>query len=350
MLIERWFHKAHAIVAVSLTIALGGSVLAGCDWLGKGQKDSAVNEKQKIKIAQVGDFFLYAPLYVAIDAGFFEKNGLDVSLISTGGDEKTWAAVISGQASFGVADPTFVAVSGEKGQPGKVISSIVNGVPFWGVALNPAVKVEKDQDLAKYSVATFPAPSTAFTLQEDMFQDAHLKPNIKQGAFGTLLGILRAKKADIALELEPNVSQAVAKDGAKIVYSFAKRYGDFAITGLTASPKLLKENPILAEKVVCSIQMSLEFIHKNKDKSLDILAKRFPEIDRNVAASAFSRVVDEDIVPESTVIEKTAWDKAIKLRTEVGDVKNPQSIETYVDNSFAQKAKNSCHYNTSTKP
>jgi NitT/TauT family transport system substrate-binding protein len=78
---------------------------------------------QKITIAQAGDFFLYAPLYVASDAGLFSKNGLEVRLISTGGDEKTWAAVISGDAQFGVADPTFVAISATRGQPGRVIAT-----------------------------------------------------------------------------------------------------------------------------------------------------------------------------------------------------------------------------------
>ncbi|TRT80505.1 MAG: hypothetical protein EWV64_03390, partial [Microcystis flos-aquae Ma_QC_C_20070823_S18] len=33
---------------------------------------------QKITIAQFGDVFIYAPLYIAIDAGFFQKQGLDV--------------------------------------------------------------------------------------------------------------------------------------------------------------------------------------------------------------------------------------------------------------------------------
>ena len=90
---------------------------------------------RKITIAQYGDVFLYAPIYIAKEAGFFAKRGLDVSLVSTGGDDKTWAAVISGSASFGVADPTFVAISELRGQPGRVIASIVNGVPFWGITL-----------------------------------------------------------------------------------------------------------------------------------------------------------------------------------------------------------------------
>src|SRR5690554_5051212 len=70
---------------------------------------------KNVTIAQTNDFFLYAPVYIAIDAGIFKSHGLNVNLVSTGGDEKTWAAVISGDASFGVADPTFVAISSERG-------------------------------------------------------------------------------------------------------------------------------------------------------------------------------------------------------------------------------------------
>jgi ABC-type nitrate/sulfonate/bicarbonate transport system substrate-binding protein len=37
---------------------------------------TSASGKSKITIAQVGDFFLYAPVYVAQDAGFFQKQGL----------------------------------------------------------------------------------------------------------------------------------------------------------------------------------------------------------------------------------------------------------------------------------
>ena len=72
------------------------------------------------------------PLYLAEGKGFFKDQGLSVTITSTGGDDKTFAAVISGDVHFGIADPTFVAIARAKGQPGKVIASIVNGVPFWG--------------------------------------------------------------------------------------------------------------------------------------------------------------------------------------------------------------------------
>src|SRR5688572_15824290 len=59
---------------------------------------------EKVTVAQFGDFFLYLPLYVAKDKGFFAQQGLDVGIVNTGGDDKTFAAVMSGDAQFGVAD------------------------------------------------------------------------------------------------------------------------------------------------------------------------------------------------------------------------------------------------------
>jgi NitT/TauT family transport system substrate-binding protein len=298
---------------------------------------------QRLTIAQAGDFFLYAPLYIAIDAGFFNTQGLKVSIVSTGGDDKTFAAVVSGDVQFGIADPTFVAVSESRGAPGKVIASIVNGVPFWGITENPNIpKITRPSELDSYSVGTFPSPSTAFTLQRKMFLDGGLTPNIRQGAFGTLLAMLRSRQADIVLELEPNVSQAITK-GARIVYSLGNFYGDFAITGLTTTPDLLKKKPELAQKVVCALQMALDFTRTNPEETLEILSKRFPEIDKTVAKNALARVISDKIIPENLVTSEQAWSKAIELRTEIGDIKNPKSMGVYVDNSYAEWAQTNCH-------
>ncbi|WP_321471516.1 ABC transporter substrate-binding protein [uncultured Paludibaculum sp.] len=329
--------KAKVIVAIA---ALTFLVALFSWWSARRDR---VGTLRSITIAQYGDVFLYAPLYIAKDAGFFARKGLDVSLVSTGGDEKTWAAVISGSASFGVADPTFVAISDSRGQPGRVIASIVNGVPFWGVTLRQDIKpFSGPRDLDSHTVATFPAPSTAYTLQRKMFMQAGLKPMIREGAFGTLLTMLRAGQADIALELEPNVSQA-EPEGARIVYSMPEVYGDFAITGLTATPESLARDPELARSVVCGLQMALDYAHRQPEASLQILTKRFPEIKPAIAKSAFTRLLATGIVPKSVVVQSTAWEKAIGLRVEVGDLTAAKSLASYVDNTFSDGAMKSCH-------
>jgi NitT/TauT family transport system substrate-binding protein len=326
----------YLIILCLLTVfAIGGFLF----YKNQYQQNSTNNKLTKIKVAQFADVFLYMPLYIAKDKGFFEKQGLDVDIVSTGGDDKTYAAVISGDAQFGIADPTFVAIARSKGQGGQVIASIVNGVPFWGVTKKKEIPEIKDPKMLKdYSVATFPAPSTAYVLQEEMFEDGGLKPNIKQAAFGTLLTQLETGQADIALELEPNVSTAV-NQGARIVYSMPERYGDFAITGVSVSEEMIQKNPEEVQRFVNAIEMALVFARENPTEAIEIASKRFPSLDKEVVAQALKRMIDTNTLPKTTVISQEAWDKAIDLRIDSGDLKATiEEARKTLNNSFSQKS------------
>jgi NitT/TauT family transport system substrate-binding protein len=320
-----------AIVAVAALILYNNSHAA----IAPPAAATAQTPPTRITIAQAGDFYLYAPLYVAKDKGFFAKRGLDVSIVSTGGDDKTWAAVISESAQFGIADPTFIAIASQRGQPGKIIATIVNGVPFWGIAKSPKIAaISQPSGLNHYTVATFPSPSTAYTLQKQMFERAGLQPKIREGAFGTLLALVQANQADIALELEPNVSQQL-ENGYHIVYSMADVYGDFTITGLTTTPRYIQAHKSIVQAVVSALAESLTFIHSQPDECADLLARRFPEVKRTVAVAALRRVLAAGIIPSTPVVAETAWRKALKLRIDSGDLKPPTEPMSYVDNSFA---------------
>ncbi|MFA6161195.1 MAG: ABC transporter substrate-binding protein [Patescibacteria group bacterium] len=316
-------------------------ILVGIVTISARQPKATDNGLQRIKVAEFGELFLYAPMYVAQEKGFFKEQGLDVEIFPTGGDEKTFAALLSNEAQFGVADPTFVAISGEKGQPGKIIAPIVQGVPFWGVAkAQRDVQIKQPSDLGSYKVATFPSPSTAYTLQKNMFVSGGLKPNIQETAFGSLLAALAADKVDIALELEPNVSLAV-KNGDKIAYRLADYYPQFALTGLSVLPDYLGKHPDVAQKMVNALGKSFAFIRENPEETAKILHKRFPEVDEDVALSAVKNLVDANVFPKQTVLEKAGWDAAIQLRRDVGDLKGDAPYEKYVVTDFAQKYESS---------
>lgn len=286
----------------------------------------------EITIAQAGDFYLYAPLYIAADKGYFKTNGIAVRIVSTGGDEKTWAAVLGGSAQFGVADPTFIAVASQRGKPGVIVGTIVNGVPFWGITKDASTpEIKTPADLKGHTVATFPAPSTAYTLQKLMFEKAGLEPSIRQSAFGTLLSVLEAKQADIALELEPNVSQALTK-GYRVLYSLADVYGDFTITGITCTPEYLDKHRDVVAGVVGALGEAMAFIHSQPDAAAEILATRFPEVDPSVAKSALKRVLDSGVIPQSPVVNRDAWLKALQLRVDAGDLAKPVDPMVFIRN------------------
>ena len=74
-------------------------------------------KKENITLAEVAHTVLYAPLYVAIENGYFIDNSLDIELILTSGADKVSSALLSGDADIGLcgAEATiYVYNGGEK--------------------------------------------------------------------------------------------------------------------------------------------------------------------------------------------------------------------------------------------
>lgn len=304
-----------------------------------GTPSTSAGSLKPVTIAQFGHIFLYLPLYVALDNGYFKDEGLDVKLVSTGGDEKTFTAVSTGNAQFGVADPTFAAIARERGQGGKVVASVVNGVPFWGVAFKESIKpVSKVEDVAGLRIATFPAPSTSYTVMKKVLQNNGKPVNAKivQGtATGGIVAMVKADQADIAMELEPTASIAVG-NGAHVVWSLQKQFGDFAITGLTVSDGYVGKEPETIRKVVHCLDKAMQYIRSDYEGTIAVAKKEFPEIDEKVLRAALTRMLDEGTIPKSTLMTRDAWDKAIALRKETGDIKTGGDFAANVDMSFTK--------------
>ena len=65
---------------------------------------TALAADKKVTISQAFQSMLYLPLYVAIDGGFFTKEGLDVTKQTAGSPSAALSAVLSGSADFSSRD------------------------------------------------------------------------------------------------------------------------------------------------------------------------------------------------------------------------------------------------------
>ena len=82
-------------VAVVLTVtALPMTVFAS-------KKDKEEEKLSKVTLNEVAHSVFYAPQYVAIEKGYFEEEGLNLTLVTGFGADKTMTAVISGEADIG---------------------------------------------------------------------------------------------------------------------------------------------------------------------------------------------------------------------------------------------------------
>ncbi len=328
--------KAFSIgVTICICIALSTSILLTACSGSDSKGDSAASKS--VTIAQFGHVFLYMPLYVAMRKGYFAKNGLDVKLVSTGGDEKTFTAVSTGNAQFGVADPTFAAIARERGQGGKVVASVVSGTPFWVISYSNKFGYSTNSNvLGGARVATYSAPSTSYAVMKQLLQNNGnaIPATIVQGAFGTLLPMLKADKADLAMEIEPVVSTAI-ENGAHVVYE--PKVGEFAFTGLTVSDAYCKEHPEKIQAAVNALDQAMQYIHNDPVGAAAVAHEEFPECSALVIKVALDRLRASKTVPLSPMLNLEAWTNAINLRREIGDIEGPGSYDDNVDMSFVKK-------------
>lgn len=328
------------VLLASLSILL--FVLSACNSCNEKPKTTEIT---KVTVAQWGQekYLIYLPFYIAQEKGFFKDEGLEVTVKFSGNDDQVFATVLKGEAQFGIGDPVFTAISREKGAKGKVVASIVDGVAIWGVTNKDNItQIDKPSDLAGLRVGTFPDPSTNYALMKKTILkggDALKNTKIVQAPIGSQLALLESENngADIAMDLEPGTSIAVSK-GYRVVYSSPKFYGRFAFTGLTATEEYINSNKEIVQKFVNAIEKALQFCHTDETGATEIAAKLFPNLDKSVVSNAVKRMVDDKTIPEHAEMSDEAWQKALQVRVDIGDLKQMKPTSDAVDNSFAAEA------------
>ena len=101
------------------------SLLAGCsgdteqtEQKSESESQTSVEEPEekaltKVTLNEVAHSIFYAPMYVAIEEGYFEDEGIDLDLVCGFGADKTKTAVISGEADLWVRKHPFTRMRKE---------------------------------------------------------------------------------------------------------------------------------------------------------------------------------------------------------------------------------------------
>lgn len=271
----------------------------------------------------------------------FEKEGLDVTIDTAGGDAQAFSALTSGKAQFAQGDPAFVAIANEKGWDGRVVAAAVNRAAIWGVTFDKNISPFVEPiGFKNRAVATFPEPNTSYVIQKDLDAKAHLElgkdTTIVQVPFGTELATLKDRRADIAQTLEPNVSY-VQSQGGRVVFSYPDAWGPLLFTGVMTSKQLIDQQPDLVARFVRAYNKALLFINSDLEATVPLAQKRFPTVDKEVLRLALKRLVQSKCIPSTAHIDSDSWRKVLAIRVEVGDLKKLPA-KVLIDNRFADEA------------
>lgn len=84
-----------------LCMFLGIGIFAGCQ------------DKNTIRINEVTHSVFYAPLYIALEKGYFKDEGLKIEITNGGGSNVSMNALIAGSAEVILAGPETACYIGE---------------------------------------------------------------------------------------------------------------------------------------------------------------------------------------------------------------------------------------------
>jgi NitT/TauT family transport system substrate-binding protein len=308
-------------------IALAGLLLAS----------PALAENKKVTLSQAFQSMLYLPLYVAIDEGFFNQQGIDLTKETAGAPSVALSAVISGSAQFSIHGPEWTAIAASKGAPVDIIANVVNGAAVW-IATTPDFKFTSIKDIKGQKVVTGLMPTTSTSLFIKLLKenglDAKTDVDMIQVAIGSEPGPFIAKQADIAVMYEPGLDQVVAK-GMKVVLGFPKSYGAYAFSAVTARNDV---DPDTAQRVVNAMEMAMRFMPKNEAKTIEIARKEFPTLDPAVVEAAVKRMLSDGVYPPSVDITADALKVSMDTQIALGNLAAQPDYKSFVVKKFIEPA------------
>ena len=79
--------------AGTLAVLMAAFGLAAC-----GSTDSGSGDNTQVVLNEVAHSIFYAPMYVAIEEGYFADEGIDLTLVTGFGADKTMTAVLTDEA------------------------------------------------------------------------------------------------------------------------------------------------------------------------------------------------------------------------------------------------------------
>ena len=291
----------------------------------------------RVVVSQAFQSLLYLPLYVAIDAGFFAEQGLEVDKETAGTPPSALSAVISGSADFSLHGPEWTAIAASKGAKVDIIAAVVNGAAVW-IATTPDFTYDGVGSLKGQKVVAGMMPTTSTSLFINLLKRNGLdaKSDVDQinVPIGTEPGPFLAGQAKVAVMYEPGLDQAVSR-GMKVAYGFPKAFGPYAFSSISARTDV---DPDKAQRLVNGLEAALASMQSDPAGAVAIAKKEFPKLEPAVVEAAVKRMLAENVYPTTVETTPDALKTAMQTQIDLGNLKAQPDYASFVVQTYARKA------------
>ncbi len=349
------------LLAAALVIALAMTILPACSSKDektettassqdtkeiKDTKDEKVlPESTKVILNEVAHSIFYAPMYVAIEEGYFEEEGIDLELVTGFGADKTMTAVISGSADIGFMGSEASIYTYNEGAN----DYVVNFAQLTQRAGNFLVAREEMPDFTWDALkgtnvlggrkGGMPEMVFEYILKQngiDPAKDVNIDQSID---FGSTAAAFAENQGDFTVEFEPGATNLEKEGKGYVVASLGTDSGYVPYTAFSAKQSYINDNPEVIQGFTNALQKGMDYVQAHTPEEIAaIIAPQFKETDQDTITTIVTRYYDQDTWKENLIFEEESFELLQDILEDAGELAKRAPYQDLVTTDFAEKA------------
>lgn len=314
-----------------------------CTLTGCGSESSGLTE---VTLNEVAHSIFYAPMYVAIEKGYFEEEGIEINLVNGNGADKVMTALVAGEADIGfMGSEASIYVYQEGSQ-----NYAVNFAQLTQRAGNFLVGREADEsfsweDLKGKTILGGRAGGMPEMIFEYILKQNGIDPEndleiIQNIDFGVTAEAFASGTGDYTVEFEPFATSLEQSGNGYVLASLGVDSGYVPYTCFCALEDYIDENPEIIQGFTNAIQKGLNYVSGHTPEEIaQVIAPQFEETDYDALVTIIQRYYEQDTWKTDTIFTEEAFNLLQDILDEAGELTAPVDYETLVNTQFSQKAK-----------
>ena len=298
---------------LSLCLAASTILLVGCSSSPDSvptNSNSSKKELTRLTLNEVAHSIFYAPMYVAMEKGYFLQEGIDLRLHTGFGADKTMTAVLSGEADIGFMGSEASIYTYNEGASDFVVNF-----------------AQLTQRAGNFLVAREEMPDFKWT---------DLKGST---VLGGRKGGMPEMVFEYTVEFEPGATSLETGRKGYVVASLGTDSGYVPYTAFSARKSYISEHSDTIQGFVNALQKGMDYVQTHSPKEIaKIIEPQFPETDLSTITTIVSRYYEQDSWKENLIFERDSFELLQDILESAGELKARAPYEKLVTTDFAENA------------
>ena len=297
-----------------------------------------------IRLNEVVHSVFYAPQYVAQELGFFEEEGLDVTVAVGNGADKSMTALLSDSADIallGTEAGIYVYNEGKENHP-KVFAQLTQRAGNFLISRQEEPNFQwtdlKGKSVIGGRLGGMPELVLEYVIRENGMQKGKDVEIINNIDFSSTAGAFTGNVGDYTVEFEPVASTLQENGTGHIVASLGEASGYIPYTVYMANDAFLQENPDAIEAFTRAVYRGQQWVADHSAAEIaEVIQPQFPESDIDTLTSIIDRYKSQDTWKEDPCISEEGFTLMQDIMEQGGELSSPVPFDKLVDSSFAEK-------------